>query len=296
MNRKLSAGRGTTMADSASPLVQRRRLSTELRNAREERKLTQQEVADAMAWSLSKMIRVENAETSISVNDLKVLLDYYGIKDKEKTAELIALARAARKRGWWRGQSYSKVAPKELLKLIDYESAASSIQQFETMYVPGILQTRDYARAALQNFYADKPAEEMADLRTRREGQLTSEDAPQFTFLLDEPVIQRLAGGSSVMRQQLQRLIDVAKQPNVTIRVVPFSAGLHPGSGPFEIIQFADAADEYAVFIETARGDFFADKPKDVQQYREAFDRIMQKSLGREDSVARIEEVAKAIA
>jgi len=283
------------MADDASPLVQRRRLSAELRNLRQEKKLTQQEVAKAMVWSLSKMIRVENAETSISVNDLKVLLGYYEIKDEEKTAYLITLARAAGKRGWWRGQSYSKVAPKELLKLIDYESAASSVRQFETMYVPGILQTRDYARAVLQNFYADEPAAEMADLRTRREDQLTREDV-QFTFLLDEPVIQRLAGGSSVMRQQLQRLIDVAKQPNVTIRVVPFSAGLHPGSGPFEIIQFADAANEYAVFIETTRGDFFADKPKDVQKYQEAFDRIMQKSLGPEDSVARIEEVAKAIA
>jgi transcriptional regulator with XRE-family HTH domain len=283
------------MADDASPLVQRRRLSAELRNLRQEKKLTQQEVAKAMVWSLSKMIRVENAETSISVNDLKVLLGYYEIKDEEKTAYLITLARAAGKRGWWRGQSYSKVAPKELLKLIDYESAASSVRQFETMYVPGILQTRDYARAVLQNFYADEPAAEMADLRTRREDQLTREDV-QFTFLLDEPVIQRLAGGPSVMRQQLQRLVDVAGQPNVTIRVVPFSAGLHPGSGPFEIIQFADAADEYAVFIETERGDFITDKPEDTQKYLKAFDRIMQISLRPEDSVARIHEVAKAMA
>ena len=287
------------MADDASPLVQRRRLSAELRNLRQEKKLTQQEVAKAMEWSLSKMIRVENAETSISVNDLKVLLDYYGIKDKETTAELIALAHAARKRGWWRGQSYSKVAPTELLKLIDYESAASSIRQFETMYVPGILQTRDYARAVLRNFYADEPAEEMVDLRTRREAQftvLTREDAAQFTFLLDEPVIQRLAGGLSVMRQQLQRLVDLAELPNVTIRVVPFSAGLHPGSGPFEIIQFADADDEYAVFIETARGDFITDNAEDTQKYLEVFDRIMQISLGPEDSVTRIHEVAKAMA
>jgi transcriptional regulator with XRE-family HTH domain len=284
-----------TMADSASPLVPRRQLSKELRNVRQEKKLTQQEVAKAMVWSLSKMIRVENAETSISVNDLKVLLDHYEIKDEKKTAELIALARAAGKRGWWRGQSYSKVAPKELLKLIDYESAAASVRQFETMYVPGILQTRDYARTVLQNFYADESAKEMANLRTRREVQLTREDAPQFTFLLDEPVIQRLAGGPSVMRQQLQRLVDVAERSNVTIRVVPFSAGLHPGSGPFEIIQFADAADEYAVFIETARGDFISDKPEDTQKYLKAFDRIMQISLRPEDSVARIHEVAKTM-
>lgn len=284
------------MADSASPLVQRRRLSTELRNIRQEKKLTQQEVAKAMVWSLSKMIRVENAETSISVNDLKVLLEHYEIKDEEKKAELIALARAARKRGWWRGESYNKVAPRELLTLIDYESAASSVRQFETMYVPGILQTPDYARAVLQNFYADEPAKEMATLRTRRQGQLTRKDAPQFTFLLDEPVIQRLAGGPSVMRQQLQRLVDVAERPNVTIRVVPFSAGLHPGSGPFEIIQFADAANQYAVFIETAPRDFITDKAEDIRKYQNVFDRIMQISLPPDESVAHIQDAAKTMA
>jgi hypothetical protein len=266
---------------------------------RQEKKLTQQEVAKAMEWSLSKMIRIENAETGIKVNDLKVLLGHYEITDEKKTAELIALARAAAKRGWWRGQSYNKVASKELLQLIDYESAASSVRQFETMYVPGILQTRDYARAVLQNFYADEPADEMTDLRTRRENEfkvLTRKGASQFTFLLDEPVIQRPAGSLSVMRQQLLHLVDVAELPNVTIRVVPFSAGLHPGSGPFEIIQFADAADEYAVFIETARGDIIIDNPEDTQKYLKTFDRIMQISLGPEDSVTRIHEVAKAMA
>lgn len=284
------------MADSASPLAERRRLSSELRNLRQEKKLTQQEVAEAMVWSLSKMIRVENAETGIRVNDLKVLLEYYEIKDEDKKAPLIALAQEAGKRGWWRGQSYSKVAPRELLRLIDYESAASSIRQFETMYVPGILQTHDYARAVLQNFYEREPAKAMTELRTKREGQLTRKDAPQFTFLLDEPVIQRLAGGPSVMRQQLQYLVDVAERPNVTIRVVPFSAGLHPGSGPFEIIQFADAADQYAVFIETAPRDFITDKPEDARKHLEVFDRITQISLRPQDSVARIQEVAKAIA
>ena len=248
-----------------------------------------------MYWSLSKMIRIEQAKNSISPNDLKALMQLYEITDAEKKAELIGLAREARKQGWWRG--FSEDAPKELLELIDYESAASSVRQFETMFVPGILQTKEYARAVLQNFYEEKPAAELAELRTRREDLLTRPGAPQFLFILDEPVIQRLAGGPSVMRPQLHRLVDVAELPNVTIQVVPFSAGLHPGTkGPFEIIQFADAADEYVVFLETPRGDNITDAPEDIASYLAAFERIGEISLNPDESVSRINEVAKGMA
>jgi len=283
------------LAHNVSPLVLRRRLRTELRKRREELKLTQEQVATAMYWSLSKMIRIEQAKNSISPNDLKALMQLYEITDAEKKAELIGLAREARKQGWWRG--FSEDAPKELLELIDYESAASSVRQFETMFVPGILQTKEYARAVLQNFYEEKPAAELAELRTRREDLLTRPGAPQFLFILDEPVIQRLAGGPSVMRPQLHRLVDVAELPNVTIQVVPFSAGLHPGTkGPFEIIQFADAADEYVVFLETPRGDNITDAPEDIASYLAAFERIGEISLNPDESVSRINEVAKGMA
>jgi transcriptional regulator with XRE-family HTH domain len=258
-------------------------------------KLTQEKVANDMDWSLSKMIRIEQAKNSISINDLKELMRLYEITDAEKVSGFIDLARGARKQGWWRG--ISKAAPKELLELIDYESAASSVRQFETMFVPGILQTADYARAVLQNFYEEKPAAELAELRIRREDLLRRPGAPQFRFILDEPVIQRLAGGPSVMRHQLQRLIDVAELPNVTIQVVPFSAGLHPGTkGPFEIIQFADAVDEYVVFLETPRGDNVTDVPADIDNYLAAFERIGEISLSPGESVARINEVAKGMA
>ena len=121
------------MGDSASPLLQRRRLRTELRTARLNKELTQ-----------------EKAKTGISTNDLKVLLPLYGITDTKRTQELLDLARAARQPGWW--QQYSDVAPGRLLELIDFESAASAVHQFETTVVPGILQTEEYASAILQEF------------------------------------------------------------------------------------------------------------------------------------------------
>jgi transcriptional regulator with XRE-family HTH domain len=282
------------MADSTSPLVLRRRLRTALRNARQEKNLTQEQVAAAMVWSPSKVIRIENAASSISVNDVKALLQLYGITDEKQKAELVALAREARKRTWWR--SYSHVAPSSLIGLIDYESAASSVRQFEITYIPGSLQTEEYAHAVLDNFYGDTPDAEgvaaLVELRTKRWDQLNREDAPQFSFILDEPVIHRLVGGPSVMRRQLRRLSEVAELPNVTIEIVPLSVGLHPGtSGPFEIIQLADASDEYVVYLEGARNELI-DDPNETQRYLERFKRIKEASLGPTDSAPLLRKIA----
>ena len=197
------------MGDSASPLMLRRRLRTELRTARLKKDLTQEQVARAMEWSLSKMNRIEKAKTGISANDLKALLRLYGITDKERIEELLALARAARQSPWW--SRYSDIAPPTLLELIEYEYAASAVSQFETIFVPGILQTDEYASAVLQGFYGEKsPAEQVAalvELRTRRRDLLTSENAPKFSFVLDESVIHRLVGSPAIMSQQFMHLV-----------------------------------------------------------------------------------------
>lgn len=286
------------MEDSASPLLLRRRLRTEIRAARLKKELTQEQVAEAMEWSLSKMNRIEKAKSSISVNDLKVLLPFYDITKKEKVDELVALARAARQSPWWR--RYSEVAPPALLELIDYESAASSVSQFETMFVPGILQTEEYASAVLQVFYDEKSAPEkvaaLVDLRTRRRDLLAGENAPKFSFILDESVLRLLAGNPGITSLQLLHLVNAAEMPNVKIQVVPFTAGLHPGmKGPFEFIQFEDTPDENVVFLEGPRGDFISDEPRETENYLEAFKRIADTALGPSDSVGRIREAASKL-
>ena len=284
------------MDGSPNPLMLRRRLRTELRTARLNKELTQEHVATAMDWSLSRMIGIEKAKTGISTNDLKVLLPLYGITDKERTEELLALARAARKTPWWR-RRYSEVAPARLLELMDYESAASAISQFETMFVPEILQTKEYARAVLQAFYGEESAAErvaaLVDLRTGREDLLIGENAPKFSFILDEPVIRRLAGTPSIARRQLLHLVDVAGFPNVTIQVAPLTAGLHPGMrGPFEVVQFDDTPDENIVFYEEPGGDFISYDTEETEYYLEGFRRIAEKSLGPSDSVSRLRKMA----
>lgn len=283
------------MAEVGSPLVQRRRLRTELKKARQVSGLTQDQVAGEMDWSLSKIIRIESASSGISANDLKALLQLYGVKDPGQVDSLVALARAARERSWW--SAYRDVAPQPLLQLTEYESAAQVIRQFETMFVPGILQTEDYARAVIDNYYEEglssNQLRALVELRTRRQDVIDAEDPPSFHFILDEAAIRRLVGGPSIMRRQLRRLIEVADKPNISLEVIPFSAGLHPGmKGPFEIIEFADPSDSEIVYLESPRGDIFSDVPEETSKYREDFARLGKASLGPQGSLSRIAKVA----
>jgi transcriptional regulator with XRE-family HTH domain len=283
------------MAEGGSPLVQRRRLRTELRTARQVSGLTQDQVAREMDWSLSKIIRIESASSGISSNDLKALLQLYGVKDPEQVDSLLALARAARERSWW--SKYRDVAPPSLLQLIEYESAADVIKQFESMIIPGILQTEDYARAVLQNHYGEGPGsdhlQDLVELRTQREDLFDAENRPSFQFILDEAAVRRMVGGPSVMWTQLRRLTEVARKPGITIEVIPFSAGLHAGmTGPFEIIKFADPSDRDIVYLETPRGDIFSDVPEETSMYREDFARLGKASLGPQGSLALIAKLA----
>ena len=276
------------MADGDSPLVQRRRLRAELRRARQAAELTQEQVAREMDWSLSKIIRIEAASSSISPNDLRALLGLYGVTDSEQVDALLAVARVARERSWW--SAYRDVAPPSLLQLIEYESIASSIRQFETMFVPGILQTADYAHAVIQDYYDERPRSDrlraLVELRVLRGELFDSDNPPSFQFMLDEPAVRRHVGGRSVMRRQLRTLIELSGRPNISMDVIPYSAGLHQGmKGPFKIIEFADPSDSDIVFLESPRGDIFSHDPEEALSYREAFESLGRVSLGPQNSL-----------
>lgn len=280
------------MEDSASPLLLGRRLRTELLAARLASGLTQQQVADAMDWSLSKMNRIEKAKSGIRTNDLKALLERYQITDKQRVGQLLDLARGARQSPWWK--DYSDVAPGGLLELMNYESASSAVSQFEPAFVPGILQTEEYTSAVLQAFYnemSDKRLQRLIELRTKRAELLTRENV-YFSFVLDESVIRRPVGSQSVMRQQFQRLVDVTDLPNVRIQVVPFAAGIYRGmAGPFEIVQFEDTPDEIIVFLEGHR-DFISDDPEETRDYLEIFGKITDIALDQENTAKLLLEAA----
>jgi transcriptional regulator with XRE-family HTH domain len=282
-------------SDDLSPVVQRRRLRTELRKARQDAGQTQGEVAAAMDWSLSKIIRIEAGIVGISTNDLKALLRHYKIVDPDHVNELIALGRAARERAWW--SQYRDVATSGLLQLIGYESAAAVRRNFEPLLVPGLLQTEEYARAVIPVLDERVPQERvdtLVEIRMRRQELMERTNPPELFFILDEAAIRRVVGSRAIMRRQLRSLVELAEKPNVTIEVVPFTAGIHQGMrGSFVVLEFPNAADDDVLYVEDASGGLLnRTDPEEILAFSEVFERLRNVSLGAKDSSTYIDKLA----
>jgi Domain of unknown function (DUF5753) len=251
-----------------------------------------------MDWSLSKLIRIENGTVNISTNDLKAILAHYKITDEERTAEFLALSRGARERSWWSG--YRDVASPRLLQMIEYEAASIITRNFQPLLVPGLLQTEAYARNVYQRLNPQDSAsrlESLVEVRMRRQELLSRSDAPLLFFIIDQAVVQRVVGGNATMRRQLSQMIELAAMPNVTIEVVPFEAGAHPGLlGSFLIYEFADTADDDALWLEGPTGDLLSrDNPEEILSFREKFEQLRQISLGPDASVNLLGERVKEL-
>ncbi|MGH3241045.1 MAG: helix-turn-helix domain-containing protein [Spirillospora sp.] len=285
------------MPAANSPTVRQRRLRVELRKARDNASLTQEQVADNLDWSLSKVIRIESGSVGVSTTDLKALLTLYGVPE-ERTAELVEVARLARERAWWSG--YRKMISQQYYDRIGYESAAGTIRQYENLIVPGLLQTQEYAHEYISRLIPAESArnvEMLVELRMRRQEILEGEDPPQLFFILDESVVRRLIGGPRMMRTQLRRLIDFANQPHITIEVVPFTVGVNPGlSGSFTILEFSTPEDDDVLYLENPSSmRVTRDRPDTVVAYREDFEKLRRMSLHPEGTAVLLNQLAEQL-
>jgi transcriptional regulator with XRE-family HTH domain len=285
--------------ESPSPAVQRRRLKTELRRARQQAGLTQEQVAAAMEWSRSKVIRIEAGTVGISANDLRALLGLYNLQGSAEVDNLLTLARAGRERPWQ--NVYKDVASTRLLQFIEFEAAASVTRNFQPLIVPGLLQTRDYARVMLRQLKGDLTdgrIDALVDVRMRRQELLERDDAPLLFFVLDEAATRRVVGGTQVMRRQLDRLTELAARPRITIEVLPFSAGAYPAlNGSFVIQEFPDSADADVLYQEGPQGEELrSDDQELIAHYREVFEELRSLSLGPQDSLSFLNGLAKELA
>ncbi|WP_084262395.1 Scr1 family TA system antitoxin-like transcriptional regulator [Actinomadura formosensis] len=285
------------MPAASSPTVRQRRLRVELRKARDEAALTQEQVAENLDWSLSKVIRIESGSVGVSTTDLKALLSLYAVSDA-RTAELVELARQARQRTWWSG--YRKIISQQYYDLIGYESGAGIIRQYENLVIPGLLQTSEYAREYIGRLIEPDRAgnvEMLVELRMRRQEILERDEPPQLFFVLDESVVRRMIGGPQAMRHQLRRLIDLANLPNITIEIVPFSAGVNPGlNGSFTILEFSAPEDEDVLYLENPQSmRVTRDRPDAVVSYREDFEELRRVSLHPEGSAVLLNRLAERL-
>lgn len=287
------------MSDGPHPQVPRRRLRVELRNAREAAAFTQDDVAKAMEWSLSKIIRIEAGSVGVSTNDLKALLRLYKINEQDRTDELLALARQSRERSWWSG--YKDLLSLQYIQFIDYESAATAIRGFQPVLVPGLLQTQDYARvtiAQLAERVTPKIIEDLVEIRMKRQELLAREMSPAMLFILDEAVVRRVVGGKDVMRKQIAHLMELNARDNMTIELVPFSAGAHPGmQGPFVIMQLPEPAEDEILYLEGSKGAMvIRDDPEDLASYQEKFEQLRKLAMTPGDTAACLRKIVEEIA
>ncbi|RJL32707.1 helix-turn-helix domain-containing protein [Bailinhaonella thermotolerans] len=290
------------MVDTA-PVLLRQRLLSELRSARRAAELTQEQVAEEMEWSISKIIRIERGSVGISSNDLKALLALYKVTDQRQVKHLLDLARGSRSREWW--DDYRNDIDAAYLTYIGYEWSASRIRQFESMFVPGLLQTSEYARCVAGQYAGqDHEIDKAVRIRMRRQSILDRPTPPHATYILDEAVIRRHVGGPhdpGVMKRQLHHLVRLASRSRrVTIKVIPFAAGVHFGMrGPFTLLGFRSGFDE-VLFLENQRPGLFADltitgDDPSIRDYGEAFDALGEQALAPERSVEMIQEIADSI-
>src|SRR5690606_21563041 len=210
------------------PTVLRILLGTQLRRLRTEKGISREDAGYEIRASHAKISRLELGQVSFKERDVADLLTLYGVTDAEERESLLALARQANNPGWW--HKYSDVLPSWFEVYVGLEEAASIIRSYELQFVPGLLQTEEYARAVVMLGHGDAPGEEIerrVALRMKRQRRLTEPGAPKLWAVVDEAALHRPLGGTGAMRRQIEHLIEMATLPNVTLQIVPFAKGGH---------------------------------------------------------------------
>ncbi|GAA1799939.1 helix-turn-helix domain-containing protein [Planosporangium flavigriseum] len=279
------------------PTVRLRRLASELRGLRTTAGLTREEVSDQTGINPATLYRIETAKVRPQRRTLMALLDTYGVTDEARRSELIALSRQATQLGWL--QQFESELPEQYTTYISFEGDARSIRNYESLFVPGLLQTEEYARAIIKGvlpFASDDEVEHRVEARLQRQEVLRKKHPLRLWAILDEAVLHRRVGGTTVMVKQLQALVTAANQPHITLQVIPFSSGAHTGMlGSFVVMDFPDPADPDLVYIDSMAGDLFLERAPDLRRFTMLFDHLQALALDPSGSVRMIEAQADAI-
>jgi transcriptional regulator with XRE-family HTH domain len=260
---------------ASGPTVQRLVLGSQLHRLRESRGISAEQAAEAIRGSHSKISRMEHGRVGFKDRDVNDLLTLYGVTDSEERAALLNLAREANTPGWW--HAYSDVLPAWLEPYVGLEAAASVLRTYEVQFVPGLLQTEEYARALIRQGAAasEDEIERRAELRLSRQEILSGGNPPQVWAVVDEGALRRPVGGREVIRRQLEHLIAMTDHPAITIQILPFTAGSHSAmGGPFTILRFAEPDLNDVVYIEQLTSALYLDKPSEVDSYLEVMEQL----------------------
>ncbi|MFF4711838.1 helix-turn-helix domain-containing protein [Streptomyces eurythermus] len=260
----------------SAPTVGQVVLGRRLQDLRERAGLKREEAARVLHVAPATVRRMETAEVALKIPYLQLLLKAYGVPDDEADI-FVQLAEEANRPGWW--QRFHDILPGWFSMYVSLEGAASLIRSYEPHFVPGLLQTEDYARGVLKSGAIGQTSpddiERHVDLRMRRQALLTRPDAPRFWAVMDETALRRPVGGPEVMRAQIDKLLEATELAHVTLQVAPFANGPHPGTyGPFVLFRFAMSELPDMVYSEYLTGAVYLDARAEVATHLEVMDRM----------------------
>ncbi|MFC4109172.1 helix-turn-helix domain-containing protein [Micromonospora zhanjiangensis] len=269
-------------------------MANELRKLRQAAKLTREDAAEQTNINSATLYRIETAKARPQKRTLLALLDHYGVTDEARRASLLDLAKQSTQLGWL--QAYESELPEEYTTYISFESEARSVRNYESSFVPGLLQIEGYTRAVVTASLPYATAAEVqqrVDTRARRQQSVSREEPLKLWAIVDEAALHRQVGGDETMADQLAHLVEATEQPHITLQVLPYGVGAHPGMhGAFAIMDFPDAADSDLVYVENMAGALFLEKEADVRRYAEMFDQLRAAALSPTDSRELIEKIA----
>jgi transcriptional regulator with XRE-family HTH domain len=284
----------TPTAPPRTSTVLRILLGTQLRRLRESRRITLEEAGRAIRASHSKISRMELGRVSMRGRDVADLLTLYGVADEGERAAMLTLVSQANVPGWW--HDYGDVLPSWFEAYIGLEQAATGIRNYEVQFVPGLLQTEDYARSVIRLGHPDARPEDVerrVQLRMARQQLLTRPDPPHMWAVVDESVLRRSPDSPAVMRGQIDHLLEMVARPTVTLQVVPFSAGGHAAAGgPFSILRFAEADLPDVVYLEQLTSAVYPDKREDADRYLAIMERLCIKAKPATDTRRILQEIS----
>lgn len=270
--------------------VRVRQVSAELRQLRRDVGLRAEEVAAALGFSLSKLSRMENGHRTLRCDDVAALLGLYRVPTQRRD-ELLQQVRSGHERNWW--QAHNSHLPATWRDLMRFETEAVAIYNWELAAIPGLLQTDEYAEAIIRGTHSlpDSEIKRLVDARIGRRCVLAGVSAPTLHALLDETSLRRHVGEPSILCQQLGHIVKTSQRSNVTVQVVPFDAGVHPGiDGAFAVLEFHKQ--RTLVYEATGSHDAFLEEPEHVVQAKQAFRRLRTLAFSPEDSVDFIRRIA----
>jgi transcriptional regulator with XRE-family HTH domain len=260
----------------AGPTVTRLVLGARLRRFREARGITREDAGNEIRASQSKISRLESGRTGFKLRDVADLLTLYGVIEDAQREPLLSLARAANRPGWW--QPYNDLIPPWFETYLGLEQAATVIRDFEVQFIPGLLQTSGYAHAVITLGYGDASnaqIERRVELRMRRQQILHDPGPPHLWAVIDEAALRRPIGSALTMRAQLAHLIELNALAQVTVQIMPFHAGGHPGSGPIVLLRLPESELPDVVYLEQQTNAYYPDKPGEVDFYRHVLNRLV---------------------